>query len=225
MFFWVTYTVFRCTFRTGYRFYYWDYYKDKNALHDHHYENSKLLRKSSLFIKIKSTLKEEILNNKQHCLSLIQWSISLEKAKKYKSSRIVKVRLTTTKDYLHYEIQNGSTLSLDHLMAVILYTDHSELSSHFTATFRRVDYSESVESVKRKNKEYASWSRLLRECVEYWGSIGWNRNQNYTWNKDHNRVSGPFYCGMNITLDYVVQQVHPNPRRWLRDLVALTGLS
>ena len=82
-------------------------------------------------------------------------------------------------------------------MSIAFYTDFTELSSKFTSTFRRNNCYESISVTKRKNQEYAIWSRYLREVVEYWGAIAWNDDKDKQWNINHNRVKGPFFCGIS----------------------------
>ena len=41
---------------------------------------------------------------------------------------------------------------------------------------------------------FAIWSRLLRECVELYGSPGYDDEKDEEWNK--RAIEGPFYCGM-----------------------------
>ena len=70
-----------------------------------------------------------------------------------------------------------------------------------------------MSDVKKGNAQYANWSRLLREVVEYWGQMGWNADKEKGWNTDQNRAKGPFYCGVNwshqnITLLCMHQPAH-----------------
>ena len=181
-------TVFSCTFSIGYRFYYWQYYKHDETRHDNHYIEDKLLNRSALYISKKyNDLKQEILSNNHLTLNIAQYATCVTKAEKYENTATVR-RNATICDDLHYEIEVGSILSKDHLLAIIFYTDYSELSTKFTASFRRVNFYDSLDRIKQTNQEYAIWSRLLREAVENWGSIGWNQNKSKKWNLEHNRV-------------------------------------
>ena len=96
---------------------------------------------------------------------------------------------------LHYGIKAGSSLSIEHLLSIMLRCDWTDLCTHFTSTFRQSYPFEAMISVKERNREYAIWSRLIRETVEYYGHRGFG-----DYDKDQqkfiNKVPGPFYCGM-----------------------------
>ena len=123
-------------------------------------------------------------------LNIEQYTMCITKANKYVDTEKVGTSVTTCDDYLHYEIDEGAMLSLSHLLAIILYTDWTKLSFKFTKSFRRVNFYESIELIKKCNEQYAIWIRLLREVVEYWGSIEGSKNE-------LGGVEGPFVCGMN----------------------------
>ena len=92
------------------------------------------------------------------------------KAKEYIKEPILRHILAHDIDkMLHYGIPTYSNISVEHILSVILYTDWTTLCTQFSATFRREHRNESLYSVKQRNAEYAVWSRLLRETVEYWG--------------------------------------------------------
>ena len=69
-----------------------------------------------------------------------------------------------------YGVKGGAFISLDHIMAVLLYTDHDAFSAAFTRSFRKLFASESVHSVKRRHSCFANWAKALREAVECWGT-------------------------------------------------------
>ena len=140
------------------------------------------------------------MQNEIYSLTDKIWNVCVKKALSYMHSMGVRKRITRLHDYLQYGIKRGTPLSFSHLMALILYTDLSDLSTNFSSTFRKTKFSDSFNDVKARNAEYANWSRLLRECVEYWGSIGYETDKDKNWNELNDRVSGPFYCGMNFCL-------------------------
>ena len=77
------------------------------------------------------------------------------------------------------------------------------------------------------NREYANWSRFLREVVEYWGSVAWDEEKDEKWNYQRNRVKGPFF-GMNYVMvisEYNIRfcgQPAPHQRcKWHIDLVVI----
>ena len=152
------------------------------------------MSKSNLHVPKKyGNIKEELLQNTLQQLSLRQFKVALNKSIHYQHTSMVKTWKTKFDDYLHYGIHKGRVLSPEHLLAIVSYTDYTKLSTIFTSTFRRYDHYEPLSLVKNQNREYANWSRLLREVVEYWGCVGWNQNKDSDWNHDHNRVKGPFF--------------------------------
>ena len=97
---------------------------------------------------------------------------------------------------LHYGIVAGTKLSIEHALSIILRCDWTDLCSKFTSTFRKSKPYELLSSVKSRNTEYAHFSRLIRETVEYFGQRGMGDydgdNEEYV-----NQISGPFFCGMD----------------------------
>ena len=71
-------------------------------------------------------------------------------------------------------------MTSNHLMAVVLYTDFTELSSHFTATFRKNNPFETVEQVKKRNNKYWWWSKYLQETTEEYGVMYTDRSPFFT---------------------------------------------
>ena len=136
-----------------------------------------------LFIEQKyEDLKSEILNNKIYSLSLASFRIALAKANMYISSAKAKTLKSDKYTYdhpLHYRIKIGRKLRVSNLLSVILYTDFSELCTEFSKTFRRLQPYEPLHSVKKRNKEYAIWSRTLRETVEGFGDPAHSKTFNY----------------------------------------------
>ena len=197
------------SFSIGFIFYYWDYYKhppskELHDLHDNVNDHSGYTPQQ-LYIAAKyNSIKEEILNNTICPLSLQQFEICTTKCDKYMLAE--KTKYTTTvewvENHLHYGISKGSSIQYNHLLSLILYCDNTQLCTQFSSTFRKLKPYEDIESVKNRNKEFACWSKLLREAVQYYGSMGWDYrfDRDKKWNIERNRVQGPFYCGMSCVL-------------------------
>ena len=90
--------------------------------------------------------------------------------------------------YDKYDISVGEVISKDRLMAVLLYTDFTNLSCKFSSTFRREYLDESIESIKNRNGNYWWWSKMLYETIQQYGK---NR---------FSGLRGPFYCGLDRVL-------------------------
>ena len=195
-----------CTFNTGIRFYYWDHYDvgimDELYL-DEQEESWNIndhggYQKHQLYVTAKyENIKEEILNNSIYTLKLYQYRASSNKAQIYMNShkakelRAFEYGIWDREESMHYNFNRGQAMSVNHLLSVILYCDWSLLSKKFSATFRKSTRYESLTEVKKKNGEYANWSRLLRETVEMFGN---SADQNV------HKLSGPFYCGMSFEM-------------------------
>ena len=86
-------------------------------------------------------------------------------------------------------------MTREHLYAVILYCDFSDLCTAFSATFRRQNVFESMESVKQRHSKFAIFGKLLAELVLVFGKRG---------TKVHSTdecETGPFFCGLNCILN------------------------
>lgn len=103
-------------------------------------------------------------------------------------------------DPLHYGIRNGTELSQNHILSIILYCDWSELCKQFSQTFRSMSAFEPIEITVKRNGEYANWAQHLRETVEYFGKYGWDYDEDERWNEENDREKGPFYCGIGIEM-------------------------
>eukprot|EP01084_Bolivina_argentea_P271770 462515_1 len=189
------------SFSIGLRFYYWNFYETiqdvpekeiANNVNDHNGYNI-----SQLFIKQKySSFKEEISNYKYISMQQYEDNVVL-KARNYKDTEIVKSMYAVVNRWsgsnLHYDINHESKLFFHHLLAVILYTDFSDLSTDFSSTFRKIAPFESLSSIKLRNGEYYWLSKILRETVELYGRCGYEEDKN-------GGLSGPFYCGMTCVM-------------------------
>eukprot|EP01084_Bolivina_argentea_P313292 542532_1 len=195
-------------FSTGYIFYYWKTYDDKSFEQNNCFDNQNDhggFKEHELFVKIKyKDLKEEILNNGIHSLKQTLFNISIHKVTKFIDTKKAKKIKSQRRVWLHYDIKVGTPFSNDNLLSLILYTDQSDLCTAFTATFRKKQSWECIESVKQRNREFANWSKLLRETVQLFGQQGYEGNPDdpidRNWNKRNNRVSGPFFCGLNFVM-------------------------
>eukprot|EP01084_Bolivina_argentea_P284041 486663_1 len=173
----------RYTFFNGYRFYYWPVYKmhkatglnkPKGALFSIKYQVSVV---SELYVETKyDNLKEEILNNQIKKLSTYQFTMALQKAMLYSATDKIKTCFNTyqakTDDEIwnfSYGIEYGAPVTTSHILSICLYCDWNELCTAFSGTFRKNKWNESIQSVVRRNQEFANMSRLVRETVELYG--------------------------------------------------------
>eukprot|EP01084_Bolivina_argentea_P115643 205617_1 len=170
-------TVSSQSFSIGYTFFYWDFYKNLNETKQHYANRNDYFgyQPHELYIKQKwKSLKEEILYNNICTLQTAQFDESFTKATSYLQSVTVKQMKSVqyAERRLHYGIPLGCPITTERLLCIILRCDWSDLCTEFSATFRKNKPYESFLSIKKRNKEYAIWSRLIRETVEYYGSRG-----------------------------------------------------
>eukprot|EP01084_Bolivina_argentea_P060716 110906_1 len=188
------------SFSNGLCFFYWPYYKKyRGELEDElswNVNDYSGYGQHELYVEQKyQNIKEELFTNNVHpfrCdlfLSVLEKATTLIQTQKAKKS----MADVSVIDILHCEIRTGTALAVENMIAVILYTDHSDLSTAFSSTFRRNKSHETLASIKKRNREFWNWAKTLRETVQYWGDNRWN-------NGNDNGVTGPFYCGMSFQM-------------------------
>eukprot|EP01083_Nonionella_stella_P311323 1109703_1 len=165
----------------GVRFYYHKYYKNNNTTNEMlpgargmpeqgnmHINTS--YSYSSWFVSPKhKTIKDEVLNDTKHGLTIIQYENTVLKAMMKHKAMSGTIKGADFMWKIVYEIPEGSPIRMKHILAVLLYTNHTDLSAAFSRSFRKVVGSESDNELKERHSHYANWARLLREAVECWG--------------------------------------------------------
>ena len=192
------------SFSIGFIFYYWKAYSSDVAALGIKQKTDNINDLSGytpqeLYVPKKySSLKEELLHNDICRLSTAQFDDVLVKSREYIScgkTRSIQSVGGSFLQTLKYGVKPNQALPLTHLLSVVLYCDWTELCTAFSGTFRRKKSSESRASVKKRNAEFWSWSRLLRETVECYGQNG----RGYA-NSHPLPITGPFYCGMSFMM-------------------------
>ena len=187
------------TFSCGFCWFYWDYYKDKEAvksfykLVDEHLDH----KPKDLYVKQKfQSYKQEILSH----LSKRQYLICYTKAKKYFPSAKVKALKAAENDLIyHFGIAGGTPISLDHIMSIILYCDMDRYSSRFSETFRKLTPHDTLNEVKARNAAFWWQSKLFKETIIYYGLIGDNLGKN---------EANAFYTGVTCLLPIPQFNIH-----------------
>ena len=144
---------------------------------------------SELFIKTPkyADLKQEILSNLLNEVGAAEYDHAMFKARRLSATKRAK-KLTAGPDtFLHCGIAEGSGISVAELLSFILYTDFDTLSSRMSASLRKNNPVEPLQSVKRRNASYWHMSKTLKESVCIFG-------------EDGSRSNGPFFCGMDRVL-------------------------
>ena len=170
----------------GVRYFYWEKYKGNMQkrrkvfrhitpvqVQDFYEENEGYTLGQWYVAKKYENLKEELLNNLVRTLSAGQFACTLQKAMDkltalQKSGKQPRCLYDWWAD--SYGIQKDQEISVQHVVAILLYTNFSELCYLFSATYRKMHEYESDEDMKARHSEYAIWARLLREAVECFGT-------------------------------------------------------
>eukprot|EP01084_Bolivina_argentea_P004324 8226_1 len=183
------------SFSTGLIFYYWDWYKNTKQFDDDEIFNMNDHGGhaiSSLYVNKKyNTFKQEILMHidieEYNDLVLLkaQIHVSTKRAKQIRSD--AQESDYRTSDF-HYDIPNDAPLSISNLISLILYCDFSNLSTEFSATFRRNELYEPLCSIKSRNREFWWLSKTLRETVQCFRDVQVARGD------------GPFYSGVSMVM-------------------------
>ena len=98
--------------------------------------------------------------------------------------------------WLNYDISENDIISIDHIIALILYCDFSTYCTRFSKTFRQICSIESMEEVKARNSCFWFQSKNFREVVEGYGSLG-----NSRWlPAGQEPETGPFFTGLDAVL-------------------------
>eukprot|EP01084_Bolivina_argentea_P202623 346173_1 len=191
------------SFSTGLIFYYWPYYKDISEVKQNNEEFYNINDHSGYKIcelyteKKYNSFKEEILTH----ININEYNeLVILKANQYVNTEKVRHNCANARDdELHYDIEENTPLFLWNLISVILYCDFSKLCTHFSSTFRAIEFAESLLSIKERNQEFWWMSKILRETVQFYGV----RSRYGT---------GPFYCGISFVMsipEYCIRLCSP----------------
>jgi len=117
-------------------------------------------------------LKEEILQNKLYVISEFDFNSLAKKSSDYLSSYRGKSMKARKQAGLNDEasILPNSTITLDHIISMMLYTNMDDLQREFKKGCRFLaEDNQKVERVMKRNEEIANWCRLLWESITFFG--------------------------------------------------------
>ena len=113
-------------------------------------------------------MKQEILNNAIHTLTLFEYQRQIEKVQNIMTKQFMK------------ELQNRRKAEINWVLAVLLYCNCTDFSSNWTSTFRSSSEAQTLPSLKSKHREFYHCSKslatmylyfsqtLLSWCVLFW---------------------------------------------------------
>eukprot|EP01083_Nonionella_stella_P289492 985092_1 len=195
------------SFNIGLTFYYWPEYEKM----DHFDANTDMFnlndhsgyKVSALFVKQRHvSFKDEIMA--YAFISMRQYESIMMKVNEFIKTKSVKaIKAYNEKGMynhnivLKYGIPHGSALLSRHLLALFLYTDFTDLCTHFSATFRANKQFEALSAIKARNSKYWWLAKSLRELVELYGES----------KRGNGNLKGPFYCGVSAVMPFPEFQV------------------
>ena len=113
----------------------------------------------------------------------------IPKVDAYFETKLVK-SMESDRDYNEYGISKGDIISKSRLICIILYTDYTNLSSHFSSTFRKSNTFEPTQAMIKRHTNYYWMARYLRETIRVYGDKYYEGT-----------LRGPFYCGMSQVMN------------------------
>ena len=155
------------SFSTGQIFGYWPHWKEdkKKPEQSSIWNNIDIFNgysKSELFIiPFYSSLKQEIFSS--GFINIKEWLQHLHKAQQYLQTQKVKNMKSIDQGWLRehkeYGIKKGESMSLSHILCIILYCDYGDLSTSFSSTFRKTSKYEPMQCVNKRNQKYHHMAR------------------------------------------------------------------
>eukprot|EP01084_Bolivina_argentea_P021955 40791_1 len=174
------------TFSFGYRYFYWNHYKNNSSIHDDSHKNACREFKWSpqppianagstvadWYVKKKyANFKEELLKNALVPIAMQQWANLCEKAVIHmKTDKVKKMKCPRTISATYYDMHFGEQITAEHIVSMMIYCNYDLLQKRFSETFRK-NKSETDEELKQRHRNYYFLGKLLRECVECFGTV------------------------------------------------------
>eukprot|EP01084_Bolivina_argentea_P020807 38652_1 len=135
------------------------------------------------------SMKEELTNNIIYRISIDQFNNEYNKAQIYQTTVWCKHIRSLDKFARKCRIKINSLMSIQHLVAIMIYCNYDYLQNHFSSTFRALYSNESYYSMKRRNSNFWHLSKYLIESVYVFGNKS----------NDKNKIN-KFYHGINKEL-------------------------
>eukprot|EP01083_Nonionella_stella_P073289 198072_1 len=200
-------------FSFGQLFYYWPCFEHNHNPDVIHPEGYKI---SDWFITpTYASLRDELIDNPIAPILKQQYDMMREKAKQFLKTRYCRKQLRAThkriiQQLINIEdkvpnwhcqteksgIKHGDLITENHLISVMCYCDYSNLSTLFSATYRRQRYKnnefETDEDFKARHSNFGWMARYLDEAVNIFSSF---------LDRSVAHVNGTFYHGMSKEFD------------------------
>eukprot|EP01083_Nonionella_stella_P144459 451096_1 len=163
----------------GFRYYYHAYFRD-NALSDDG-PNTGYKMKDMYIARKYCDLKDEMINNAIFCLNINVMHQVMTKAHKYSHTKHCKSLYSKDSVYAEYfKIKSNRHIKLHHVISIILFCDHYELSINLRSTFIKINEDETHAQIKNRHREFYHFARSLNETVQIFGrKVCSNKTQVY----------------------------------------------
>ena len=186
-------------FSTGFCWFYWDWYKDKEVLRDFWtFASGQQLQHSpkDLYVQKRfATYKQEIL----HHITMDQYRRCYGKAQEYLTTTKIKTMMAAgAGEIQNFGIARFTPIQLDQVLSIILYCDLDRYSTIFSESFRKLKPQDTIYSVRARNSNYWWQSKLFKETIHCYGEQGYQ-------NKDN---PGVFYSGVSCLLPIPEFSIH-----------------
>ena len=128
-------------------------------------------------------MKQELTNNNYATLTYQQYYQLYKDCVAILRKKILKAKDIGIKNE-KFKIATRSFITINHLIALKLYTDFTVIQREFKKNCRRMWKHGSDENSAERNSEIAHWCRYLKECCMFYGKTmkgddvvytGWNR--------------------------------------------------
>eukprot|EP01084_Bolivina_argentea_P168962 292919_1 len=163
----------------GYRYFYWKQFENDQTRSDFiqglgscsmKRANTNYTIADFYVTKKYDTFKDETISNVKCKLSAFQWNQLVKMAKIHLDSKHGRTfKCLRLKSAAYYDKKYGDTLTLQYLIAIMLYCNFDVLQFEFTKTYRKLNQTESVESMKERHRNFYFLGKLLTELVECYG--------------------------------------------------------
>eukprot|EP01083_Nonionella_stella_P172259 590586_1 len=150
-----------------------------------------------------NTLKDELLNNKIATISADDYyELYTQCTFLYKIRGFQICAQSIGPNNVKFNVARGTPITVNHLIAIKVYTDYTATQHLFKAHCRRYNDCESMQQFIRRNSEIAHWCRYLRENTTFFGTKMRFRYV-YTGLKDKlifASLTQNFYCPLSTTI-------------------------
>jgi len=118
-----------------------------------------------------NTMKEEVMATKH--VNARNWRGLMAQCKALIQTDAMRKKKTNgnEEDCRAYGIAEDSAITLQHLIAIRLYTDFSGLCYKFCDAFRKKNPLETIAATMRRNQKIGHWARLLIELIRCYGKV------------------------------------------------------